>query len=179
MFDPDAENKNGIPGTKEIINEVTKNGFNQVVLNVYACDALWGDHSSPNPEHNFAEPQVFPFGGSNENPDYSKLNIDFFKHLDRVISHLNEMEVISHLMIYVWNKKVNCPEPESEADNLYFDFVVKRYQAFPNLIGGISKEALSCGRVNVDYVSRRINRLKKSDGHERLLSVQDYACCKS
>jgi len=179
LFALDAENKDRIPRTEEIVSEIAKNGFNQVIMNVYAYDAMWGDRSQLKPEHNYAKPKVFPYGGTNENPDYSRLNIHFFKHLDRVMDHLDEKEVISHLMIYVWNKKVNWPKPESEADNLYFDYVVKRYQAYPNLIWDISKEALSYGRDDINYITRRIDRLRRLDAYGRLLSVHDYGYCKA
>lgn len=177
LFALDAQNPDGIPKTKEIIDEVAINGFNQVVMNVYAYDAGWGERDHIKPEYNYAEPEVFPFGGTNENPDFSTLNIGFFKHLDRVMAHLDDKEIIAHLMIYVWNKKVNWPESESEADNMYFDYVVKRYQAYPNLIWDISKEALAYGHNDMGYITNRIERLEKLDAHERLLSVHDYAYC--
>lgn len=177
LFALDWDNKNDIPKTKRIISRLSEYKFNQVVMNVYAYDAGWGDRDAIRPEHNYAKPEVFPFGGTNEQPDYSVLNIDFFKHLDRVIAHLDDEEIIAHLMIYVWNKKVNWPEPNSTADNMYFDYVVKRYQAYPNLIWDISKEALAYGRDDMSYITERINRLRKLDGHQRLLSVHDYAYC--
>ncbi|MBN2093382.1 DUF4038 domain-containing protein [candidate division KSB1 bacterium] len=177
IFALDWDNPADIPKTKEIISEVKKNGFNQIIMNVYAYDAGWGDREKIRPEHNYAKPKVFPFAGNNENPDYRTLNIHFFKHLDRVIAHLDEQEILAHLMIYVWNKQVNWPPPESKADNLYFDYVVKRYQAYPNLIWDISKEALAYGRDDMGYITRRIDRLRKLDGHERLLSVHDYGYC--
>lgn len=177
LFALDWDNPNGIPKTENIVSHLVENKFNHVVMNVYAYDANWGDRKSIKPEHNYAEPNVFPYGGDNTNPDYSTLNIDFFKHLDRVMAHLDEKEIISHLMIYVWNKKVNWPEPDSKADNMYFDYVVKRYQAFPNLIWDISKEALAYGRDDMNYITRRIDRLRKLDGHGRLLSVHDYSYC--
>ncbi len=177
LFALDWDNPDDIPKTKEIISEIEENGFNQVIMNVYAYDADWGDRDKIKPEHNFAKPAVFPFLGTNENPDYSALNIEFFKHLDRVIDHLDRQEIIAHLMIYVWNKKVNWPEPNSEADNMYFDYVVKRYQAYPNLVWDISKEALSYGRDDLGYISERIERLRLLDGHKRLLSVHDYIYC--
>ena len=177
LFAIDATNNEDIPNTKQIISDVAKNKFNHIVMNVYAFDANWGERDKIDPLYNFAEPAVFPFGGSNENPDYSTLNIDFFKHLDRVIAHLDEKEIIAHLMIYVWNKKVNWPQPESEGDNLYFDYVVKRYQGYPNLVWDISKEATAYGRDDMGYITRRIDRLRKIDGHGRLLSVHDYGYC--
>ncbi len=177
LFALDAENADDIPRTRQIIGHVKENGFNQVVMNVFAYDANWGEREKIKPEHNFSNPVVFPFKGNNENPDYSALNIDFFKRLDRVIHHLDEQEIVAHLMIYVWNKNVNWPVPESEADNLYFDYVVKRYQAFPNLVWDISKEALAYGRDDMGYITRRIDRLRKLDAYNRLLSVHDYAYC--
>ena len=75
--------------------------------------------------------------------------MNFFKHLDRTVEALNERNIISHLMIYVWNKNVRWPAAGSEADNLYFDYVVKRYQAFSNIVWDISKEAILYGNVDV------------------------------
>ncbi len=177
LFALDHDNPDDIPRTKQITSHLVENGFNHVVMNVYAYDASWGDRGSINPGHNFARPGIFPFGGTNEDPDHSTLNLGFFKHLDRVIAHLDAQEVIAHLMIYVWNKKVNWPEPGSPEDNTYFDYVVKRYQAYPNLVWDISKEALQYGRNDLDYITGRIERLRLLDGHKRLLSVHDYGYC--
>jgi hypothetical protein len=177
LFALDWNNEGGIPKTEKIIEEVATNKFNHIVMNVYAYDAAWGEKDKIDPKYNFSRPQVFPFGGTNENPDYSTLNIDFFKHLDRVIAHLNQKDIIAHLMIYVWNKFVNWPAPDSYADNMYFDYVVKRYQAYPNLVWDISKEALAYGRDDMSYVTRRIERLRRLDGHDRLVSVHDYNYC--
>ena len=177
LFALDAENPNDIPRTRKIVAEVADHGFNQIVMNVFAYDANWGERDKIEPEHDFAEPTVFPFGGDNTDPDYSTLDIAFFQRLDRVMAHLNEKQIASHLMIYVWNKKVNWPEPDSVEDNRYFDYVVKRYQAYPNLIWDISKEALAYGRDDMGYITRRIERLRKLDGHGRLLTVHDYNYC--
>jgi hypothetical protein len=57
--------------------------------------------------------------------------------------------------------------------------VVKRYQAFPNLIWDISKEALAYGMDDMNYIVGRIDRLRKLDGHNRLLTVHDYEFCRT
>ncbi|MEM6965034.1 MAG: DUF5060 domain-containing protein [Bacteroidota bacterium] len=177
LFALDANNVSAIPRTKKMVKHLVNYRFNKVIMNVYASEASWGEKDKIEDKYNFAQPTVFPFGGTNENPDYSILNVDFFKHFDRVISHLNDNEIIAHLMIYVWNKKVNWAKPGSDADNMYFDYVVRRYQAFPNLIWDISKEALAYGRDDMDYIVERIERLKKQDAHERLVTVHDYKFC--
>jgi len=40
----------------------------------------------------------------------------------------------------------------SAEDNRYFDYVIKRYQAFPNIIWDVSKEALDYGRCDIPYI---------------------------
>ena len=80
-------------------------------------------------------------------------------------------------MIYVWNKCVNWPEMYSKADNRYFDYVIARYQAFSNIVWDVSKEALTYGRCNIEYVHERIRCARRLDAYERLLTVHDYAYC--
>ncbi len=179
LFALDAQNDEAIPKTRKIISRVAEYGYNQIVMNVYAYDAGWGEKDKVQPENNYAKPDVFPFGGTNEEPDYTTLNVEFFQRFDRVIEYLNEKQMISHLMIYVWNKMVNWPEPGSAADNRYFDYVVKRYQAYPNLLWDISKEALAYGMDDMSYITERINRLRKLDGHDRLVTVHDYNYCRN
>ncbi len=182
LFALDWDNAHDIPKTRQIVSHVAENKFNHVIMNVYAYDAggsTWPIPHGMKPEHDFSKPKTFPFGGDNDHPDFSTLNVDFFKHLDRVMSHLNEQQIVAHLMIYVWNKKVNWPTAESDADNLYFDYVVKRYQAYPNLVWDISKEALGYGHNDISYITNRIERLKKIDAYNRLLTVHDYRYCSS
>ena len=80
-------------------------------------------------------------------------------------------------MIYVWNKDVNWPDGYTVEDNRYFDYVVKRYQAFPNIMWDISKEALFYGRVDDAYIIDRIKRLRSLDAFKRQLTVHDYGFC--
>ncbi|MEL6105592.1 MAG: DUF5060 domain-containing protein [Planctomycetota bacterium] len=177
LFALDGENEDDIPRSRELVSAVADHGFNQIVMNIFAYDAPWGEKKKIRPEHDFARPRVYPFGGTNEEPDFSTLDVKYFQRLDRVIRLLDEKQIVAHVMIYVWNKDVNWPQPESAADNRYFDYVVRRYQAFPNLVWDISKEALDYGRDDMGYITRRIDRLRRLDGHDRLLTVHDYKYC--
>lgn len=85
--------------------------------------------------------------------------------------------MVAHVMIYVWNKKVNWPEMYSVEDNRYFDYVVKRYHAYPNIIWDVSKEALDYGRCDIPYINERIERISRMDAYERLITVHDYEYC--
>jgi len=48
---------------------------------------------------------------------------------------------------------------------------------FPNIVWDISKEALSYGRCDMDYVNERIERVRKNDTYKWLLTVHDYGYC--
>ena len=177
LFALDAENAAGIPKSEMLLEYVSRHGFNQVVMNVFAYDVRWPRDPELPPEFDYGKPRVFPFGGDNTNPDFSTLNVDYFQRFDRVIRELDRRGIAAHVMIYVWNKLVSWPEADSDADNRYFDYVVKRYQAFPNLIWDISKEATGYGHNDRTYITQRIERLRALDGHDRLVTVHDYGYC--
>ena len=177
LFALDAENVNDIPRTRDFLKHLRKNGFNQVIMNVYAHDVKWEKDAGLPEKYEFGNPSWYPFGGDNETPNFSELNVEYFRRLDRVIAELDDQGIAAHLMIYVWNKLVNWPEADSEADNRYFEYVVKRYQAYPNIIWDISKEALGYGHDDVDFITRRIERLRYMDAYGSLVTVHDYGYC--
>ncbi|UZO82290.1 DUF4038 domain-containing protein [Aquimarina sp. ERC-38] len=180
LYALDYHNDKNLPKTDHLLNLIKANGFNQIVMNVFSYDVSWkkDERLKKHPEHEFGAPKdIFPFLGTNDQPDYSALNPEFFKKLDRTISAMHDKRIVSHLMIYVWNKLVAWPDMNTEADNMYFDYVVKRYQAFPNMVWDISKEALYYGRADADYVHGRIDRIRKQDAYNRLLSVHDFKYC--
>lgn len=160
-----------------LLDQIAANGINHVVMNVFAYDVVWPKDASVKPEHDFSAPDVYPFGGSNDDPDFSTLNVAYFQHLDHVIGWLEARGIVAHLMIYVWNKQVTWPDMDSEADNRFFDYVIARYQAFSNIVWDVSKEALTYGRCDMAYVHERIRRARRLDAYERLLTVHDYAYC--
>lgn len=167
-----------LPKTKELVKHIRENGFNQVIMNVYAYDVRWKKDPDLEARYDYGSREdIYPFGGTNENPDHSTLNVAFFQHFDRIIELLNENNLVAHLMIYVWNKEVSWPKSYSKEDNLYFDYVVKRYQAYNNVIWDISKEALGYGHDDINYITNRIDRLRKLDAYNRLVTVHDYAYC--
>jgi len=177
LFALDIDNKTAIPKTAEIIQSVKENGFNQVVMNVYAYDVGWGVAGDVPAQYSYRKPSYTVFKGTNEHPDFGELNTSFFQHFDRVIQHLHERGIVAHVMIYVWNKKVNWPKMYSAEDNRYFDYVIKRYQAYPNIIWDVSKEALDYGRCDIPYINERIEHIRRLDAYKHLVTVHDYEYC--
>jgi hypothetical protein len=75
-----------LPKTLQLIELIKANGFNQIVMNVYAYDVYWKKDKTLKPQHEYGgRIDIFPYLGSNKIPDYSALNTIFFQHLDKVI----------------------------------------------------------------------------------------------
>lgn len=181
LYALDYANPNEIPKTNHLLDLIKGNGYNQIVMNVFSYDVSWkkDEKLKARKDHEFGGPEaIFPFLGTNESPDFSGLNIDFFKKYDRTILAMHDRQLFAHIMIYVWNKLVAWPDMRSDADNMYYDYVIKRYQAFPNVLWDVSKEALYYGRADEAYISERIERIRKQDSYQRLVTVHDYGFCK-
>ena len=85
-----------LPKTKKMVEAIASNGFNQIIMNVYAYDLDWKQSENIDQKWNFgSRKEIFPFLGDNENPDHSALNIKFFKHYDRVIDLLEENGIVA------------------------------------------------------------------------------------
>ena len=177
LYALDYGNGEGIPRSEQILGHVKDNGFNQIVMNVYAWNAGWATDPEVPEKYHFEKPDYTIFGGTNEQSDFTTLNLDFFNHFDRIIHHMDKLGIAAHLMIYVWNKQVKWPDMHTLEDNRYFDYVIARYQAFSNIIWDVSKEALDYGRCDPPYINERIERIRKADAYKRLITVHDYFYC--
>ena len=180
LFALDYHNKKAAPKTTQLLDHLAENNLNQIVTTVYSFGAKWErdlrlkDH----PEHDYSNDlSIYPFLGDNKNPDFSALNLDYFKQMDRTIALMEERNISLHLMIYVWNKLVTWPDANTEADNMFFDYIIKRYQAYPNVVWDIAKEAYERTRCSPEYILERIDRVRKLDAHKRLVSVHEYDFC--
>ena len=180
LFALDYDNPNGTPKTEKLLKSLRANGVNQIVTTVYSYDVKWDKDPllKQYPQYEFGgRDDIYPFLGSNRKPDFSSLNLDFFQKMDRMVHQMDQHDMVAHLMIYVWNKKVKWPAADSPADNRYFDYLIKRYQAFPNVLWDISKEALNNKRCSEPYAVERIGRIRNLDAYKRLITVHDGGFC--
>jgi hypothetical protein len=163
--------------TSMLLDDIAQNGFNQIITNLYAYDVKWKIDANTPSKYFFGKPNYTVFGGTNEKPDFNQMNLDYFTHVDKVMSLCQSKGLQVHMMIYVWNKLVNWPQMYSTADNKFFDYVINRYQAYPNMIWDISKEALDYGRCDINYINERIQRIRNIDQYKHLVTVHDYEYC--
>lgn len=145
-------------------------GYNLVLMNVYAHDHPVRNKGKTY-DKDYGPPDLYAWEGTNEHPDHSRLNIEFFRNMDRVIRCLMEQGIVVHLYFKVYNKEVHWPKKYSAEDSLYFSYVTARYQAFPNIIWDFSKECRK--EPDKEYVASRLKMIKALDGYGRLVTVHD------
>jgi hypothetical protein len=147
-----------------LIDQIAARGFNHVVVNVYAYDTSWARGNTN--EWDYGPPAMYVFGGTNDAPDFSVLNTDYFKTYDGMMQALQDKGLIANVMFKVYNKMVNWPPPGSEDEERYFRYVTARYQAFSNVTWDFSKEQNNEHDKNLEH--RLIDLIRSIDAYHHL-----------
>ncbi len=154
-----------LPQTTILLDKLAKYRFNVVYVNIYAHTGF----GRPDQKPNFGPPPKYAWVGTNEKADYSKLNLPFWQHYDRVIRAMWERGLEAHIMIKVYNKNVKWPAIGSPEDDMYFKTVVARYAPFCNVHWDFSKE--SNNEKNLAYKLDRMALIRRNDPYRRLLTT--------
>ena len=159
----------GAERLRRFIDLIASQGFNHVFVNAYAHDVKWrlGNTSADD----FGPPPAYAWAGSNVAPDHLHLNPDYWRVFDAMVRALFERGLTAHIFLKVYNKLVNWPAPRSLADELFFKYVVARYQGFSNVVWDFSKE--SYNEPDKVYLENRLRLIKSHDGHRRLVTTHD------
>jgi hypothetical protein len=154
---------------RRLIEQMSSRGFNHVLVNLFAWDTSW----SKGREHqwDWGPAPIYPWEGSNEKPDHSRLNPKFFRIYDGMMSALRDKGIVAHIMLKVYNKQVNWPKPYSRDEERYFRYVTARYQAYSNVVWDFSKEAHNERDQGLQV--RLIELVRSVDAYHRLLTAHD------
>jgi hypothetical protein len=163
-----------LPNVKKFADLLAARGFNQVILNIYAHDTGWAKGRSS--EWDFGPPPtkpwlVYPWEGTNDAPDFARMNLPFWAHYDRVIECLMERGILAHVMLRVYNKMVRWPPNGTPEDDLYYRYAVARYAAYPNVIWDFAKEAHN--EKDTPYKLSVIAKIRQWDPYRNLVTVHD------
>jgi len=158
-----------LPNLRRFVDVLAERGFNQIVTNIYAHDCSWSTGTQN--AWDFGPPAIYPWAGTNDKPDFTRLNLDFWQHYDRVVDYLFQKGVVAHLMLRVYNKMVHWPPNGSPEDDLYYRTILARYGAYPNVIWDFSKEAHN--EKDAKYKLDVIAKIRKWDAFGNLVTVHD------
>jgi hypothetical protein len=161
--------KPDIPTVDKTLDLISSYGFNYVILDSYAYDTKWREGKT-GPD-DYGPPLMCPWEGSNENPDYSRMNLAYWKHYDKVINALYERGMEAHIFIKVYNKMVKWPPHNSAEEIIFFTWLIARYSAYPNIIWDFSKEA----QKEKDFVYKQncLKFIRATDPYHHLITVHD------
>lgn len=161
------ENDNTLPTINPFLDKIAKYGFNFILINTYAYDTKWCmGKTSPD---DYGPSALFPWGGNYQNTDFSRFNLTYWQHFDKVIEAMHLRGIRVHLYIKVYNKMVNWPLNSSAEDDLYYRWIIARYAAYPNIIWDLAKEANN--EKSVPYKVERLKFIRSTDPYKRLLTV--------
>jgi len=164
-----ASLKDGEDRLKRFVQKIAGHGFNHVFVNAYAHDTRWRQGTTQ-PE-DYGPPPVFAWEGTNDAPDHLRPNLVYWRAFDVMMRALFEHGLTAHIYLRVYNKLVNWPANRSLADDLFYTYVVARYQGFSNVVWDFSKE--SKNEPDKAYLENRLSFMKGSDGYRRLVTTHD------
>lgn len=152
-----------------LIDQIAARGFNHLLVNIYAHDTSWSKGRQN--AWDYGPPDMYVFGGTNDQPDHTRLNTAFFDIYDGMMNALLEKGIVANVMFKVYNKMVNWPAPGSRDEERYFRYVTARYQAYPNVVWDFSKEAYNERDKGLE--KRLIDLIRSTDGYHRLATAHD------
>ncbi|MDC7232499.1 MAG: DUF4038 domain-containing protein [Spirochaetales bacterium] len=153
---------------RNFLINIKENRFNSIAMNVYAHTCAWTKEGTPG---RLVPPPLFNWGGSNEHPDFSCINPEFYKRFDDLMHFMYDLDLVAHLYYFVWNKGNSYPAEGSPEEAEYVSYITRRYQAFPNVIWDYCKEAYL--RINKDHIRTIVKQIKTEDSYNRLITVHD------
>ncbi|MBI3971214.1 MAG: DUF5060 domain-containing protein [Chloroflexi bacterium] len=154
---------------RRFCERIASYGYNHIFVNTYAHDTRW----APGKSHaeDYGPPPMYAWGGTNEAPDHLRLNVAYWRNFDVMMRALIDHGLTAHLYLKVYNKEVNWPRARSLADDLFFRYVVARYQGYSNVVWDFSKE--SYNETDKAYCENRLSFIKAHDGYRRLVTAHD------
>ncbi len=161
--------KPNIPTVEASLDLLLEHGFNYVILNTYAHDTGW--RKGKTGPDDFGPAPMYAWAGSNDAPDHTRMNVDFWQHYDKIMNALLRRGMQAHIFIKVYNKAVNWPAKDSPEEQMFFRWLMARYAAYPNVIWDFSKEAHN--EKDLAYKQRWLTFIRATDPYKHLVTVHD------
>lgn len=153
---------------KGFLKTIKEYRFNSIAMNLYAHACAWTKEDTPG---RLVPPPLFNWGGTNDSPDFTTINPEFYERFDGLMECMYELDLIAHLYLFVWNKGNSYPAKGSPEEAEYVSYVVRRYQAFPNIIWDYCKEAYL--RYDKQHIREMMEIIRNEDAYGRLLTIHD------
>ena len=135
---------------EETFKSLEESGFNKIRFCIF-------------PKHyfyNLTEPRSYPFEGTpvdnspitpenfmeydyktpGNNWDFTRLNPEHFRHIERIIGRLREMGIVADLIVFHPYDRWGFSNMEREAETRYLDYIISRFSAYSNVWWSMANE---------------------------------------
>ena len=121
-------------------------------------------------------PKRFPFAGKPTKPDYSRFNPEFFKHLEKRLSQLQQLNIEADLILFhpyddkhIWGLDNMAPAVEER----YLRYIVARLSAYRNVWWSMANEYDFIRTKTEEDWDRLFKIVADSDPHQHLRSIHN------
>ncbi len=164
-----SQTEEGLQKLDAFLQTLSEYGFNQLYVNLYAHDTEWCPGNTV--DEDYGPPALYPFGGTNDMPDFTTINDEFFRCFDLMMDMALAHRMYIELYFKVFNKLVSWPEKDSPEERKFFRYVVARYQGYPNIIWNFAKEAYY--ETDKDLIYRFYRNIDEWDQLHHLKTIHD------
>ncbi len=127
-------------------------------------------------EFNHLEPELYPYQGTPpDNWNFSKFNPEFFHHLEKRISQLNELGIECDLILFHPYDKGHWgfDRMSDEQDNLYLRYIIARLSSFQNIWWSVANEYDFMDYKQKEDWDRFFKIIKEEDPYDHLRSIHN------
>jgi len=132
-------------------------------------------------QYNHRTPPRFPFPRNNDQNDYSQFNPEFFRHIEKQIARLRDINVEADLILFHPYDHWGFQEMPAEVDDRYLRYVIARFASYRNVWWSLANEFDLMKKKNLGDWDRYAQIVSSEDPYSHLRSIHyskapyDYA----
>ncbi|HZQ44604.1 MAG TPA: DUF5060 domain-containing protein [Acidobacteriaceae bacterium] len=122
-------------------------------------------------QYNHSDPPRFPFPRQNNTNDYSRLNPEYFQHIEKRILDLQALGVEADLILFHPYDHWGFQEMPAEVDDRYLKYVIARFAAYRNVWWSLANEYDLMRKKNPADWDRFAEIVTQNDPYGHLRSI--------
>lgn len=132
-------------------------------------------------DYNLKEPMLYPYEGSLQDGfDFTRFNIDFYKHLDKRILDLQRLGIECDLILFHPYDRWGFSDMGAENDDRYLKYIVSRLAAYRNIWWSMANEydlfydpATKVETKTIEDWDRFFHIVQRYDPYQHLRSIHN------
>jgi len=122
-------------------------------------------------QYNHGVPPRYPFPREGDKNDYTHFNPDYFRHIEKRILDLREMNIEADLILFHPYDHWGYQEMPADVDDRYLKYVIARFSAYRNVWWSLANEFDLMRKKNSSDWDRYAQIVTESDPYGHLRSI--------